>query len=192
MKKWIILAIVVALGIFTYTQYNGLVQADETVSTSWSNLQAQYQRRADLVPNLVNVVKGYAKHESSTLESVVKARATATQITMNVDDLSPEAMQRVQESQGAFTQALGKLLAVTEAYPELKANENFLDLQKQLEGTENRITISRENYNKSVEGYNLTVRSFPKNIFAKLFGFPKKAKFEATIDAQSAPIVSFE
>lgn len=190
--KWVILVALVLIAGYSWTQYNNLVEQDEKVSTSWSNLQMQYQRRADLIPNLVNVVKGYAKHESSTLESVVAARAKATQITMTADNLTAEKMQEIQNSQGALSQALGKLLMVTEAYPELKANQNFLELQAQLEGTENRITISRENYNEMVQTYNVAVRSFPKNIFANLFGFEKKVKFEATSQAQTAPTVSFE
>lgn len=190
--KWIIpVGIVVILIVMGFSKYNGFVAQDEAVSTSWSNLQTQYQRRADLIPNLVNTVKGYAKHESQTLENVVAARAKATQVTVNADDLTPEKMQEIQNAQGELSQALGKLLAVTEAYPDLKANQNFLELQAQLEGTENRITVSRENYNKAVETYNLSVRSFPSNLFAGIFGFEKKAKFEATAGAQNAPTVSF-
>ena len=165
---------------------------DEIVTTAWGNVQTQYQRRSDLIPNLVNVVKGYAKHEKETLEAVVSARARATQITVNADGLTPEKLQQYQQAQGQLSAALGKLLAVSESYPNLKANENFSELQAQLEGTENRISESRTRYNKAVQGYNISVRKFPKNIVAKMFGFAPKAKFEAAENAQNAPTVNFE
>lgn len=177
---------------WSFSTYNGLVGQDEVVTTAWGNVQTQYQRRSDLIPNLVNVVKGYAKHEKETLEAVVSARARATQITVSADGLTPEKLQQYQQAQGQLSAALGKLLAVSESYPNLKANENFSELQAQLEGTENRISESRTRYNKAVQGYNITVRKFPGNIVAKMFGFAPKAKFEAAENAQNAPTINFE
>ena len=177
---------------WSFSSYNGLVGQDEVVTTAWGNVQTQYQRRSDLIPNLVNVVKGYAKHEKETLEAVVSARARATQITVSADGLTPEKLQQYQQAQGQLSAALGKLLAVSESYPNLKANENFSELQAQLEGTENRISESRTRYNKAVQGYNISVRKFPGNIVAKMFGFAPKAKFEAAENAQNAPTVNFE
>ena len=182
---------VLALAFYTFNSYNLLVAKDEATATAWGNLQAQYQRRADLVPNLVNTVKGYTKHESGTLEAVVAARAKATQLTVSADDVSPEKLQQLQAAQGELTQALGKLLAIQESYPELKANENFSELQTQLEGTENRINESRRLYNETVMVYNVSVRKFPKNIVASLFGFDKKSQFEAEAGASKAPEVQF-
>lgn len=183
--------IVLAVGVFMYSSYNSLVANDEAVSTAWGNLQSQYQRRADLVPNLVNTVKGYAKHESSTLEAVINARAKATQVTLSTDNLTPEKLRQVQASQGELTQALSRLLAVTENYPDLKANENFSELQSQLEGTENRINVSRQLYNEDVRRYNICVRTFPRNLVAGMFGFTVKTMFEADAQAQKAPEVQF-
>ena len=160
-------------------------------TNSWANIQSQYQRRSDLIPNLVNVVKGYAKHESETLEGVVNARAKATQVTVNADNLTPAKMKEIQAAQGELTQALGKLLRITENYPELKASQHFSELQAQLEGTENRINVSRQRYNETVQTYNLSVRSFPANIFAGMFGFEKRTPFEADAAAQQAPSVEF-
>lgn len=177
---------------WSFSTYNGLVGQDEVVTTAWGNVQTQYQRRSDLIPNLVSVVKGYAKHEKETLDAVVSTRARATQITVNADGLTPEKLQQYQQAQGQLSAALGKLLAVSESYPNLKANENFSELQAQLEGTENRISESRTRYNKAVQGYNISVRKFPGNIVAKMFGFAPKAKFEATENAQNAPTVNFE
>ena len=177
---------------WSFSTYDGLVGQDEVVTTAWGNVQTQYQRRSDLIPNLVNVVKGYAKHEKETLEAVVSARARATQITVSADGLTPEKLQQYQQAQGQLSTALGKLLAVSESYPNLKANENFSELQAQLEGTENRISESRTRYNKAVQGYNISVRKFPGNIVAKMFGFAPKAKFEAAENAQNAPTVNFE
>lgn len=177
---------------WSFSTYNSLVGQDEVVTTAWGNVQTQYQRRSDLIPNLVNVVKGYAKHEKETLEAVVSARARATQITVSADGLTPEKLQQYQQAQGQLSAALGKLLAVSESYPNLKANENFSELQAQLEGTENRISESRTRYNKAVQGYNISVRKFPGNIVAKMFGFTPKAKFEAAENAQNAPTVNFE
>lgn len=177
---------------WSFSTYNSLVGQDEVVTTAWGNVQTQYQRRSDLIPNLVNVVKGYAKHEKETLEAVVSARARATQITVSADGLTPEKLQQYQQAQGQLSAALGKLLAVSESYPNLKANENFSELQAQLEGTENRISESRTRYNKAVQSYNISVRKFPGNIIAKMFGFAPKAKFEAAENAQNAPTVNFE
>lgn len=184
-----VIILIVTVG--TLTTYNGLVAKDEAVATSWSNIQSQYQRRADLIPNLVNTVKGYAKHESSTLEGVVEARAKATQITVDANNITSEKLKQYQAAQGELTQALGRLLAVTENYPDLKANENFSELQAQLEGTENRINESRQLYNEQVKAYNIKVRRFPSNIVAGLFGFDKKTPFEAEAGAEKAPNVEF-
>ncbi len=177
---------------WSFSTYNSLVGQDEVVTTAWGNVQTQYQRRSDLIPNLVSVVKGYAKHEKETLDAVVSARARATQITVSADGLTPEKLQQYQQAQGQLSAALGKLLAVSESYPNLKANEYFSELQAQLEGTENRISESRTRYNKAVQGYNISVRKFPGNIVAKMFGFAPKAKFEAAENAQNAPTVNFE
>ncbi|MCF0235146.1 MAG: LemA family protein [Bacteroidaceae bacterium] len=182
---------VLALGGCVGSKYNSIVTKDESVTRSWNDLQSAYQRRADLIPNLVNTVKGYAKHESETLQGVVQARAKATQITLDPSKATPEQVAAFQQAQGELSQALGKLLAVTENYPDLKANENFSQLQAQLEGTENRINESRKLYNAEVQGYNVLVRSFPMNIFAGMFGFEKRNGFEATPQAQNAPSVQF-
>ena len=183
--------VILAVAFFFFHSYNLLVANDEAVATSWGNLQSQYQRRADLVPNLVNTVKGYAKHESETLEAVVSARSKATQLNVSPEDLTPEKVRQIQAAQGELSQALGRLLAITENYPQLKANENFSELQTQLEGTENRINESRQAYNESVRKYNVSVRAFPKNIVAGMFGFERKSQFEADQSAQKAPDVQF-
>lgn len=175
----------------TLTTYNGLIAKDEAVATAWGNVQSQYQRRADLIPNLVNVVKGYAKHESETLEGVIAARAKATQISVDANNLSPEKLKEFQAAQGELSQALGRLMAVKENYPDLKANENFSELQAQLEGTENRINESRQLYNQSVQTYNVSARRFPAYIVASIFGFEKKTQFEAEEGAKTAPKVEF-
>ena len=186
-----IIAVIALLVIWCVTKYNGMVTEDEKVSNAWSNVQTQYQRRADLIPNLVNTVKGYASHESETLEGVVAARAKATQITVDPENLTPEKLKEFQKAQGDVTSALGKLIALTENYPDLKANQNFSELQAQLEGTENRITESRRVYNEAVQEYNLTARRFPGNIVASLFGFSAKTKFEASEGSEKAPEVKF-
>lgn len=191
-KSTIITLVIVALvAIWGITGYNGLVKADENVSTAWSNVENQYQRRADLIPNLVNTVKGYAAHEKETLDAVVTARARATQITIDADNMTPEMLQEYQKSQGEVGAALGRLLAVAEAYPDLKANTNFLELQAQLEGTENRISVERRNFNEAARGYNTSIRSFPRNILAGLFGFEKRPYFEAQEGVEKAPVVQF-
>lgn len=171
--------------------YNSMVEKEEAVNTAWSNVENQYQRRADLIPNLVNTVKGYASHEQETLESVVNARSKATQITLNADELTPEKLKAYQAAQGEVGSALSRLLAVTENYPELKANENFQELQAQLEGTENRISIERRNFNQVTQDYNTYIRKFPNNLFAGMFGFDKKPYFEAEAGSQKAPEVKF-
>lgn len=196
MKKGTITLLVIGVLILimvggTLTTYNGLIAKDEAVATAWGNIQSQYQRRADLIPNLVSTVKGYAKHESETLENVMAARAKATQVTINSDNLTPEKLKQYQAAQGELSQALGRLMAVSENYPNLKANENFSELQAQLEGTENRINESRQIYNSAVQTYNVSVRRFPANIVAGIFGFDKKNQFEAEAGAEKAPKVEF-
>lgn len=196
MKKGTITLLVIGVLILimvggTLTTYNGLIAKDEAVATAWGNIQSQYQRRADLIPNLVSTVKGYAKHESETLENVMAARAKATQVTINSDNLTPEKLKQYQAAQGELSQALGRLMAVSENYPNLKANENFSELQAQLEGTENRINESRQIYNSAVQTYNVSVRRFPANIVARMFGFDKKNQFEAEAGAEKAPKVEF-
>ena len=186
----IVVVIVLLVGCGS-SQYNGMVKAEEGLTTAWSNVETQYQRRADLIPNLVNTVKGYAAHEEGTFKELVEARAKATQITVDPTQLTPEKMKEFQAAQGQLSAALGKLLAIQENYPELKANENFLELQAQLEGTENRINESRRIYNQTVQEYNLKVRTFPANIFAGIFGLTSKTKFEAEEAAKQAPKVEF-
>lgn len=187
----LILAILAILVFWGIGGYNGLVSTQESLNKSWANVENQYQRRADLIPNLVETVKGYAKHESGTLEAVVNARAKATQMTIDPTNLTPEKLQEFQAAQGELSSALGRLLLLREAYPELKANQNFIELQAQLEGTENRITVAREQYNQEVQNYNTMVRKFPKNIIAGLFGFERKPAFEAEKGAEKAPEVKF-
>ena len=168
-----------------------MVSTQESLNKSWANVENQYQRPADLIPNLVETVKGYAKHESSTFEAVVNARSKATQMTIDPTNLTPEKLQEFQAAQGELSSALGRLLLLREAYPELKANQNFIELQAQLEGTENRIAVAREQFNQEVQSYNTTVRRFPKNIIAGLFGFERKPTFEAEKGAEQAPEVKF-
>ena len=193
MKKSIIIIITVVadIVIWAVSMYNGLVTMDESVNSQWANVETQYQRRADLIPNLVNTVKGYASHEKETLEGVVEARSKATQMQVNANDLTPEKLAEYQKAQGAVTSALGKLLAITENYPDLKANQNFLELQAQLEGTENRINVARTNFNNAAQAYNTAIRRFPKSLFASMFGFDKHAYFEAAEGTETAPTVSF-
>lgn len=183
--------IAVLLGLWAISGYNGLVTAEEKVSAQWANVESQYQRRADLIPNLVATVKGYAEHEQETLEGVVSARARATQTTVNADQLTPEALQQYQAAQGELTQALGRLLVTVEKYPDLKANQNFLELQAQLEGTENRISVERQRFNTEAKAYNTAIRRFPKNLLASMFGFEQKPYFEALPEAAQAPKVEF-
>lgn len=171
--------------------YNSLVEQQQTVDQTWAEVENQYQRRADLIPNLVNTVKGYATHESETLEKVTEARAKATSITINADDLNEENLAKFQKAQGELSQALKSLLAVSEAYPDLKANENFRDLQVQLEGTENRVTTARSRYTQAVAQYNTAIKKFPTVIYAGWFGFKPKPQFQAEAGASSAPKVEF-
>ncbi len=171
--------------------YNSMVEKQEAVDEKWSQVQNVYQRRADLIPNLVSVVKGYAKHESQTLENVIAARSRATQVTLDPDKLTPENIQKFQQAQDGLSTALGKLLMITENYPDLKANQNFLELQAQLEGTENRIAVERRNFNEAVKDYNTYIRKFPNNLTAGMFGFEKKAYFEAQSGADKAPKIEF-
>ena len=183
--------VIVLLGGCSVSTYNKMVTMDEGVTTAWSNVETQYQRRADLIPNLVNTVKGYAEHEQETLEGVVVARSKATQMTLNADDLSAEKLQQYQEAQGEVTNALGRLLMIAENYPDLKANQNFQELQAQLEGTENRISVERRNFNEAAKTYNAYIRKFPNNIISGIFGFDKKAYFEAAEGTEKAPEVKF-
>ncbi len=185
------LAVVAVVVIWAVSAYNGLVKSEEGVKTAWSQVENVYQRRADLIPNLVATVKGYASHESSTLEGVVEARAKATQVTVSADDLTEEKIAEFQKAQGELGSALGRLMAISEAYPDLKANENFRDLQAQLEGTENRIATERKNYNQEAREYNTAIRVFPKNLIASIFGFQAKGYFEAQEGAETAPVVEF-
>ena len=196
MKKGLIVILAVAavvIGLFFWFQgtYNGMVKMDEGVQAAWSQVENVYQRRADLIPNLVSTVKGYAAHEQETLEGVISARSKATQLTVDSDNLTPDKLAQYNKAQGELGAALGKLLAITENYPELKANENFLSLQSQLEGTENRIAVERKKFNETAKAYNTTIRQFPKNIVANLFGFEKKPYFEAAEGANQAPVVAF-
>lgn len=193
MKKTV-LAIVAILFVFVAISgcgYNGLVKLDEDVKAKWNQVETQYQRRADLIPNLVNTVKGAAKFEQTTLTQVTEARAKATQVTIDPDKLTPENIEKYQAAQGQVSQALGRLLMVTENYPELKATEQFRDVSAELAGTENRIGVARKDFNESVQVYNTKVRSFPNNITAGLFGFSQKAGFKAEAGAEKAPKVEF-
>lgn len=193
MKKSTIIIIVVAViaVIWGISGYNGLVSMDEGVQTKWADVETQYQRRADLIPNLVNTVKGYAAHESETLQAVVEARAKATSMNIDPSNMSAEQIANFQRAQDGVSSALSRLLVTVEKYPDLKANENFKELQVQLEGTENRISVARRDYNESARKYNTTLRSFPKNILAGMFGFEKKAYFEAQEGSEQAPTVQF-
>lgn len=187
----VIVVIILALFFWVKNSYNGLVKADEQVKAAWSQVENVYQRRADLIPNLVATVKGYAEHESETLESVVEARSRATQITVDPENLDAEQIAEFQKAQGELSQALGRLIMLQENYPDLKANQNFRDLQAQLEGTENRIATERMKFNETARSYNTMVRSFPRNIFASMFGFDTKGYFEASEEARTAPKVEF-
>ena len=186
-----IIAAVVIIGGWAVSAYNSMVSEQEKATTAFANVQSAYQRRADLIPNLVETVKGYAAHEKETLEGVVNARSKATQMTVDPENLTPEKLQEYQKAQGELGAALGRLIAISESYPDLKANENFRDLQVQLEGTENRINEARNKFNEVVQQYNVVIRSFPKNILAGLFGFDKMTKFEAEAGAEKAPEVKF-
>ena len=193
MKKslWIALAVVAVLVVWGYTIYNGLVEKEEAVHSAWSNVETQYQRRADLIPNLVNTVKGYASHEENTLTEVVNARAKATQMQLNIDQLDEAALKKLSNIQGELSSALSRLMAISENYPDLKANQNFLDLQAQLEGTENRIAVERRKFNDVARSYNAFILQFPRNLVAGMFGFTSKPYFEANAGAENAPKVEF-
>ena len=187
----IIIAVVAVIAIMCVSAYNSLVSSEESVDTAWSQVENVYQRRADLIPNLVNTVKGYAAHEKETLEGVVSARAKATQMTIDPTNLTPEAIEKFQAAQGELGSALGKLLAITENYPDLKANENFKELQAQLEGTENRIAVERKKFNETAQVYNTSIRKFPRSIVASMFGFERQPYFKAQEGAEQAPAVQF-
>lgn len=187
----VVVGVVLVLFFWFKNGYNSMVKEQESVQTAWSQVENVYQRRADLIPNLVNTVKGYAAHESQTLEGVVNARAKATQLTVDPENLTPEKLAAYQEAQGELGAALGKLLAIQENYPDLKANENFLALQSQLEGTENRISTERMKFNEAAKRYNVLIRVFPKSIIASLFGFEKMPYFQAKEGADVATAVEF-
>ena len=189
---WIIPAIIVVIIIFWgIGGYNGMVSLDEGVQNKWADVETQYQRRADLIPNLVNTVKGYAAHESQTLENVVKARSEASSVKVDPQNITPEKLAEYQKAQSGVSSALGRLMVIVEKYPDLKANQNFLELQSQLEGTENRINTARRDFNEAAKGFNTEIRRFPKNILAGIFGFEKKSYFEAEKGAEKAPEVQF-
>lgn len=194
-KGYIVLIVIVVaiLAIFFWFKgtYNGMVKMSEAVSAQWSNVENQYQRRIDLIPNLVNTVKGYASHEEQTLIDVVNARAQATKTQINFDQLDEATLQKLNRTQGELSSALSRLMAISESYPDLKANQNFMELQAQLEGTENRIAVERRKFNESVRSYNADIRQFPKNIIAGMFGFTPKPYFEANEGAEQAPKVEF-
>ena len=187
----IVVFIILILGGCGCNGYNNMIKLDEDVKAKWANVQSDYQRRADLIPNLVNTVKGYANFEQETLTKVIEARAKATSVQVNADNLTPENLEKFQQAQGEVSSALSRLLVTVERYPDLKANQNFMDLQKQLEGTENRIKVSRNDFNTAVQGYNTTIRRFPNNLFAGMFGFRPKEPFKADPGAERAPEVKF-
>ena len=195
-KKTIITIVVLAVVLLMVARFgisanNNMVEKQEGVRTAWSQVENQYQRRADLIPNLVNTVKGYATHEEQTLTNVIEARAKATQMTVDPSQLTDEALQKYMATQNNLSQALGRLMVVAEQYPELKANENFQMLQTQLEGTENRITTERQRFNETAKEYNIYIRKFPRNIFANILGFKPQAYFESVAGAEVAPVVAF-
>jgi LemA protein len=187
----VVVVFILILGGCGCNGYNSMVKLDEDVKAKWSNVQSDYQRRADLIPNLVNTVKGAANFEQETLTKVIEARAKATSVNINAGDLTPEKVAQFQQAQGELSGALSRLLVTVEKYPELKANQNFQDLQQQLEGTENRIKVSRNDFNSSVQSYNSTVRKFPNNLFSGMFGFKVRDGFKADPGAERAPEVKF-
>lgn len=190
-KSWIIIAGIGILVLIMIGQYNGIVKGEQGVKKQWANVQSSYQRRADLIPNLVNTVKGYAQHEQQTLQAVTDARARATGITVKSDNLNPAELKKFQEAQNQVSGALGRLLVVAEKYPDLKANQNFLELQAQLEGTENRINVERNRFNEAVEKFNNKIKTFPGNLFNAMLGFEEKGFFEAMQGSDVAPTVKF-
>lgn len=190
-KSLFVIAVVMAGFLFTGCGYNKMVSMDEAVKSSWSQVENVYQRRADLIPNLVETVKGYAQHEQETFTKVIEARSQATSMKIDPANLTPEAIQQFQNAQQGISSALSRLMVVVEQYPDLKANQNFLDLQAQLEGTENRITVERQKFNETTQTYNAYIRRFPELITAKIFGFGKKPYFESLQGAEKAPEVKF-
>jgi len=191
-KSVLILGVIVLLVVLWGVKaYNNMVSQEEGVSSAWANVESQYQRRADLIPNLVNTVKGYAAHESETLQAVVNARTKATSINIDAENMTAEQLQEFQKAQSEVGGALGRLIAISENYPDLKANQNFLELQAQLEGTENRIAVERKNFNDAAKKYNTYIRKFPQSLLAGPFGFDKKPYFEAEEGSQKAPTVQF-
>lgn len=194
-KSWIILIVIALLLVIGYSSvknsYNTMVSLEEGVTAQWSQVENVYQRRADLIPNLVNTVRGYAEHERETLQGVIEARAKATSVNIDPTNLNAQSIQQFQEAQSGLSSALSRLMVVVEKYPDLKANQSFLDLQAQLEGTENRIAVERRKFNESAQNYNTTIRKFPKNIMANIFGFENKNYFEAEKGAEKAPVVQF-
>ena len=194
-KSWIIIAVVILLGFILYSSikgsYNEMVTQSEAVDAQWAQVENVYQRRADLIPNLVSTVKGYAGHEKETLEGVIEARAKATQTNVNVGNMTPQKMAAFQQAQDGLSSALSKLMVVVEKYPDLKANQNFLELQAQLEGTENRIAVERKKFNETTRTYNTLIKRFPKNLMAGMFGFEAKPYFAAQEGAEQAPKVEF-
>jgi LemA protein len=194
-KSWIVIGVIVVLVFIIYRlfagSYNNMVSKEEDVKSQWAQVENSYQRRSDLIPNLVSTVKGYAEFEKSTLTEVVQARASATSMKIDANNLSPENIAKFQQAQDGLSGALSRLLVSVEKYPDLKANQNFLELQSQLEGTENRIAVERGRFNDMVQAYNKYVRSFPNNIFAGLFGFAQKGYFQAVAGAEKAPEVKF-
>ncbi len=194
-KSWIVIIVVVVVLIGIYSMfkgtYNNMVTKGEKVDAQWSQVENVYQRRADLIPNLVNTVKGYASHEKETLEGVIEARAKATSVNVDAGNLNPQSLQAFQQAQDGLSGALSKLMVVVERYPDLKANQNFLDLQAQLEGTENRIAVERKKFNETVRDYNTYIKTFPNNFFAGMFGFAQKPYFKAAQGSDKAPEVKF-
>lgn len=189
--KILLIAILIIVAMVGCGQYNSLVTKSEQVNNAWSNVESAYQRRADLIPNLVETVKGYANFEQQTLTAVVEARSKATAMTIDPSNITPEQLSEYQQAQSGLSQALGRLLMISENYPDLKANQNFLELQSQLEGTENRIKVERDKYNGVVTDYNIGVRKFPANLFAGVFGFKPRGQFESEAGAEKAPQVKF-
>src|SRR6056297_3253384 len=194
-KSWIVIGVIIILALIIYgnikNKYNRMVQMEQTVESQWSNVENVYQRRADLIPNLVNTVKGYAEHEQETFTKVIEARSKATSTNIDASNLTPENIQAFQQAQGSLSSALSKLMVVVERYPDLKANQNFLELQAQLEGTENRITVERQKFNQAAQHFNTYIKQFPKNIYANMFDFEPKAYFKAEESASEAPNVEF-
>ena len=190
-SKWIYIAVAVALGLYLMSTYNGLVKQRQEVKDKWAQVEVQLQRRTDLILSLVKTVKGYAKHESETLEKVVAARAKATQITVDPNKLDAESMAKVAQAQGELSQALGRLMMITEAYPDLKANENFMMLQAEISGCENRLAVERKRYNETAQSYNSAILIFPRNLFANFLGFTEVAYYQADAGAQKAPDFEF-